>query len=64
MKGEGRLKLAKCVRSGDKSDELEEHATSYTDHCWLSNCPSKLVTIALRTSSSVLLLAVISTDNS
>ena len=25
------FELAECVRSGDKEDELEKHATSYTD---------------------------------
>ena len=29
--GRRRIELAKCVWSGDKEDELEKHATSYTD---------------------------------
>ena len=30
--GRTRVELAECVRSGDKEDELEKHAPSYTDH--------------------------------
>jgi len=29
--GRRRVELAECVRSGDKEDELEKHATSSTD---------------------------------
>ena len=30
--GRRRVELAECVRSGDKDDALEKHATSNTDH--------------------------------
>jgi len=31
VKEEKRVELAECVGSGDKEDELEKHAASYTD---------------------------------
>jgi len=30
--GRRRVELAECVGSGDKEDEPEKHAASYTDH--------------------------------
>ena len=46
--GRRRVKLAECVRSGDKEDELEKHVTSYTSRALkerLSCFPVKLVII-------------------
>jgi len=31
--GRRKVKLTECVTSGDKEDELEKHAASYTDSC-------------------------------